>query len=154
MSPLNARMKSTSLSFRRSGGQSHATLGSAEAIQSERSLGMVCWLALREKRSERFLRLVGPYSFGEHLVLEFHRIQSQTPALNPAIRRTKDQGPRTKDQQSSKSEWYKKWRLNQDISQRQCFMASWNRSRVDVVGLFAPPVAPAGSSSPASRSLA
>jgi hypothetical protein len=56
MSPLNARMKSTSLSFRRSGVQSHATLGNAEAIQSERSQGMACWLALREKRSECFLR--------------------------------------------------------------------------------------------------
>src|SRR6266550_3950043 len=72
MSPPNARMKSTSLSFRRSGVQSHATLGSARAIQSERSLRMVFWLALREKRSECFLRLVGPYSFGKHLVLEFH----------------------------------------------------------------------------------
>jgi hypothetical protein len=40
----------------------------------ERSLGMVCWLALREKRSECFLRFVGPYSFGEHLVLEFHTL--------------------------------------------------------------------------------
>jgi len=34
MSPLNARMKSTSLSFRRSGVQSHTTLGNEEAIQS------------------------------------------------------------------------------------------------------------------------
>src|SRR5712671_6983144 len=74
MSPLNARMKSTSLNFRRSGVQSHATLGSAEASQSERSLRMVCWLALGEKRSECFLRLLGPYSFGEHLVLEFHSL--------------------------------------------------------------------------------
>jgi hypothetical protein len=72
MTPLNARMKSTSLTFRRSGVQSHVTLGSAEAIQSEHSLEMVCWFALCEKRSECFLGLVGPYPFGEHLVLEFH----------------------------------------------------------------------------------
>src|SRR5437879_6982244 len=68
---------STSLSFRRSGASSaisSATLRSTKAIQSERSLRMVLWLALREKRSECFLRLLGPYSFGEHLVLEFHSL--------------------------------------------------------------------------------
>jgi len=32
---------------------------------------MPCWLALRKKGSE-FLRLIGPYSRGEHLVPEFH----------------------------------------------------------------------------------
>jgi hypothetical protein len=40
----------------------------------ERSLAMVCWLALREKRSDCVLRLVGPYSFGQHLLLEFHTL--------------------------------------------------------------------------------
>src|SRR6266446_1156276 len=77
MRPLNARMKSTSLNFRRSGAavQSHARpLGSARAIQLERSLNMQFWLALREKRSKCFLRLVGPYSFCKHLVLEFHSL--------------------------------------------------------------------------------
>src|SRR5216683_8078567 len=34
----------------------------------------LCRLAFREKRSECFLRLIGPYSFGEHLVLEFHSL--------------------------------------------------------------------------------
>ena len=49
-------------------------LGIAKAIQSGRSPLMLCRLALREKRSECFLRLIGPYSFGENLILEFNSL--------------------------------------------------------------------------------
>ena len=48
---------------------------------------MVCWLALREKRSECFLRLVGPYSFGEHLVLEFHSLLQLLTEYAPFMNR-------------------------------------------------------------------
>ena len=54
--------------------QPHAPPLEVQTVQSERSLRMVFWLALCEKRSECFLRLVGLYSFGKHLVLEFHSL--------------------------------------------------------------------------------
>src|ERR1700757_2526602 len=66
--PLNARMESDGANVCPSdvwAAQCGSRLGIAKAIQSERSPLMLCRLALREKSSECFLRLIGPYSFGE-----------------------------------------------------------------------------------------